>query len=171
MFNPSPNTDEKKVEEPEYNSFAGFNNDDDTVEVMKEEESKYLLLLKLLMNDPKIYEYMKCWIAAIIQRPNIKTKVAPVLFSKTHGTGKNTIVEGMIRIFGKTNSAVVESIDDITKNFNAHLCNKLFIYGDEINANAKKIADKLKQVITLTNSKPFCYTYSDIPSVSGPYFF
>lgn len=150
VFNPLPNIVEEKVEEPEYNSFGGFNNDDDSVKEMKEDDSKYLLLLKLLMNDPKIYEYMKCWIAAIIQRPNIKTKVAPVLFSKTHGTGKNTIVEGMIRIFGKTNSAVVESIDDITKNFNAHLCNKLFIYGDEINANAKKIADKLKQVITRT---------------------
>jgi len=93
---------------------------------------------------------MKCWIASIIQRPNIKTKVAPILFSKTHGSGKNTIVEGMIRIFGKSNSGVVESIEDITKNFNAHLCNKLFIYGDEINANAKKVADKLKQVITRT---------------------
>jgi hypothetical protein len=43
---------------------------------------------------------------------------------------------------------VVESIDDITRNFNAHLCNKLFIYGDEITANAKKVADRLKQVIT-----------------------
>ena len=30
------------------------------------------------------------------------------------------------------------------------MCNKLFIYGDEINANAKKVADKLKQVITRT---------------------
>ena len=28
------------------------------------------------------------------------------------------------------------------------MTNKLFIYGDEINANAKKVSDKLKQVIT-----------------------
>ena len=28
------------------------------------------------------------------------------------------------------------------------MTNKLFIYGDEINANAKKVNDKLKQVIT-----------------------
>lgn len=150
VFNPLPEPDDDSIEEPEYNSFGGFNNDDPNALEMKEEDSKYLKLLRLLMNDAKVYEYIKCWIASIIQRPNIKTKVCPILFSKTHGSGKNTIVEGMIKVFGKTNSGVVESIDDITKNFNAHLCNKLFIYGDEINANAKKVADKLKQVITRT---------------------
>ena len=150
VFNPLPDEEDASIEEPEYNSFGGFNNDDPNVVEMKEADSKYMELLKLLMNDDKVFEYMKCWISSIIQRPNIKTKVAPILFSKTHGSGKNTIVEGMIRIFGKSNSGVVESIEDITKNFNAHLCNKLFIYGDEINANAKKVADKLKQVITRT---------------------
>jgi hypothetical protein len=42
-------------------------------------------------------------------------------------------------------SAHVETIDDITKNFNSHLVNKLFIYGDEIKASSKCISDKLKQ--------------------------
>ena len=150
VFDPMPNEEDEELEDPEYNSFGGFNNDDPNAVEIIETDSQYLKLFKLLMNDDKVYEYMKCWIAAIIQRPNIKTKVAPILFSKTHGSGKNTIVEGMIRIIGKSNSAVVESIDDICKNFNSHLCNKLFIYGDEINANAKKVADKLKQVITRT---------------------
>jgi len=150
IFNPLLEEEDSTIEEPDYNSFRGFNNDDLDALEMKEEDSKYVELLRLLMNDDKVFEYMKCWISSIIQRPNIKTKVAPILFSKTHGSGKNTIVEGMIRIFGKYNSGVVESIEDITKNFNGHLCNKLFIYGDEINANAKKVADKLKQVITRT---------------------
>jgi hypothetical protein len=91
---------------------------------------------------------MKCWVASIIQRPEFKTKVAPILYSRTHGTGKNTFVDGVVAVLGRINCGVVESIDDITRNFNAHLCNKLFIYGDEISANAKKVADKLKQVIT-----------------------
>ena len=47
-------------------------------------------------------------------------------------------------------TAKVESIDDLTKNFNSHLCNKLFIHGDEICAKAKKVSDKLKEVITRT---------------------
>lgn len=150
VFNPVISDTDSSIEEPDYNSFCGFNNDDPDATVLLEEDSKYIELLRLLMNDDKVFEYMKCWISSIIQRPNIKTKVAPILFSKTHGSGKNTIVEGMIKIFGKYNSAMVESIEDITKNFNGHLCNKLFIYGDEINANAKKVADRLKQVITRT---------------------
>ena len=51
-------------------------------------------------------------------------------------------------ILFKNYSGHIENIDDITKNFNSHMTNKLFIYGDEINANAKKVSDKLKQVIT-----------------------
>ena len=43
---------------------------------------------------------------------------------------------------------MIESIDDVTRNFNAHFCNKLFIYGDEINASARKVVSRLKQIIT-----------------------
>jgi len=98
--------------------------------------------------EDKGYEYYKCWLAGIIQRPNIKTKVCPILFSKTHGSGKNSVVDGSIAIIGKSLCGQLESIEDITKNFNAHLCNKLLIYGDEICAKAKNVSDRLKAVIT-----------------------
>ena len=133
---------------PVYNAFGGFLNYDPEVKAIAETESDYLKLVKYLFPDDKVFEYIKCWIASIIQHPEIKTKVAPILFSRTHGTGKNSFVDGITAILGKNNCGVVESIDDITRNFNSHLCNKLFIYGDEINANAKKVADRLKQVIT-----------------------
>jgi hypothetical protein len=63
------------------------------------------------------------------------------------GVGKNAITDALCKLF-KNYSGHIENIDGITKNFNSHLTNKLFIYGDEINANAKKVSDKLKQVIT-----------------------
>ena len=100
------------------------------------------------MENP-IYEYFKQWIAHIIQYPYRKTNSAIVLYSETKGVGKNCIVECINRLLtGYT--AKVESIEDITKNFNAHLCNKLFITGDEICAKANKVSDKLKETITRT---------------------
>jgi hypothetical protein len=133
---------------PVYNAFGGFPNHAPEVKPMAEKESDFIALMRYLFQDDKVFEYMKCWVASIIQRPEFKTKVAPILYSRTHGTGKNTFVDGVVAVLGRINCGVVESIDDITRNFNAHLCNKLFIYGDEISANAKKVADKLKQVIT-----------------------
>jgi len=133
---------------PVYNAFGGFPNHDPSVKPLTEDTSDFIKLMRYLFTDDKVYEYMKCWIASIIQRPEFKTKVAPILFSRTHGTGKNSLVDGIVAVLGRINCGVVESIDDITRNFNAHLCNKLFIYGDEISANAKKVADRLKQVIT-----------------------
>ena len=76
-----------------------------------------------------------------------KTNVGIILYSMIGGVGKNAITDALCKLF-KNYSGHIESIDGITKNFNSHLTNKLFIYGDEINANAKKVSDKLKQVIT-----------------------
>lgn len=145
-----PTNTEEELEEGQdqpYNAFCGWVNDK-CAEPIKEEDSDFIKLMKWLLVEDKVFEYYKCWLASIIQRPHIKTKVAPILYSKTHGSGKNSLVDGSIAIIGKQLSACVECIEDITKNFNAHLCNKLFIYGDEICANAKKVADKLKAVIT-----------------------
>lgn len=147
-FDPT-NTEEvlNEGEYQPYNAFCGWVNDK-CAEPIAEGDSDFIKLMKHLLVEDKVFEYYKCWLASIIQRPHIKTKVAPILYSKTHGTGKNSLVDGSIAIIGKQLSACVECIEDITKNFNAHLCNKLFIYGDEICANAKKVADKLKAVIT-----------------------
>jgi hypothetical protein len=145
-----PTNTEEELEEGQnqpYNAFCGWVNDK-CAEPIKEDDSDFIKLMKWLLVEDKVFEYYKCWLASIIQRPHIKTKVAPILYSKTHGSGKNSLVDGSIAIIGKQLSACVECIEDITKNFNAHLCNKLFIYGDEICANAKKVADKLKAVIT-----------------------
>lgn len=128
-----------------YNMFKGFNfTDGDSV---SEDNSMFLKLLRYISNDNTVYEYMKCWISHIIKTPWKKTNVAVVLYSKIGGVGKNAIVDGLCKLFGNY-SGHIESIEDITKNFNNHITNKLFIYGDEINANAKKVSDKLKQVIT-----------------------
>ena len=128
-----------------YNMFKGLNYTDGIS--VSEGGSRFLQLLKYISNNDSIYEYMKCWISHIVQTPWKKTNVAVILYSKIGGVGKNALVDGLCKLFGNY-AGHIESIDDITKNFNNHITNKLFIYGDEINANAKKVSDKLKQVIT-----------------------
>ena len=152
-FDPLETKDPKdaKRKDIDYNCFAGFINKDLSVLPMTDEDFNKTGLGKLfahIFTENIVLEYFKCWLSHIIQKPNIKTKVAVVLFSKTHGIGKNTLVDYIIKILGKLLCGQVECIEDVTKNFNAHLCNKLLIYGDEISANAKKVSDRLKQIIT-----------------------
>lgn len=147
----TPYGDDVKKKNKDYNCFSGFINKDNNTPIMSNEEFEKTAFGKLfdwLFTEELVKEYIKSWFSHILQKPNIKTKVAVILYSKTHGVGKNTIVDYFISILGNLLCGVVECIDDITKNFNNHLCNKLFIYGDEINANAKKVADRLKAVIT-----------------------
>ncbi len=53
----------------------------------------------------------------------------------------------LVKLIGEY-AGLVTNIEHLTKKFNVDLCNKIFIYGDEINASAKKVADELKKVIT-----------------------
>ena len=96
-----------------------------------------------------MYENVKQWLAHMIQFPNKKTGKCVVLYSETTGVGKNCIVECIERLLNGY-SAKVESIQELTKQFNAHLCGKLFITGDEICAKASQISDALKNTITRT---------------------
>ena len=112
-----------------------------------DENNIFFKLLKYISNDDDSYEYFKQWIAHIVKTPYKKTNVAIILFSMIGGIGKNCLTDALCKLF-ENYSAHLESIEDLTKNFNSHLSNKLFIYGDEISAQAKKISDKLKQIIT-----------------------
>jgi len=127
-----------------YNYFNGYKYTDGEQALL---DNPFLNLLKRVSNDKKTYDYFVDWIAHIIQKPFKKTNIAIILYSNVKGIGKNCIVDGICKLL-KGYSAHVETIDDITKNFNSHLVNKLFIYGDEIKASSKCISDKLKQVIT-----------------------
>ena len=148
-FDPSEDVQQKSRPEnvAVYNLFGGFPNKTGA-DPINPDDSAFIKLMRYVFVEDKVFDYMKCWFAHIIQKPNVKTKAAPVLMSFAHGTGKNSVIDGFVAILGKDLCGVVESIEDITKNFNAHLCNKLLTYGDEISANAKKVNDKLKGVIT-----------------------
>lgn len=136
-------------ESKDYNCWTGFNHSIDSNLVFDEANSLFLKLLKRITNDDIIHEYLKQWIAHIIQKPWLKTKVGVVLYSDTKGVGKNALIDGIIKLL-EGYTAKIESIEDITRNFNSHLVNKLLIVGDEICAKAQGVSDKLKETITRT---------------------
>jgi hypothetical protein len=140
VFDPSNTHDEKY-----YNLFRGFPYDDPDVDDLDEASSKVLQLMNhLCVNDAS---YFLDWISRMIQNPGKKTEWAIVLYSKVGGVGKNCMTDFLVKLIGEY-AGLVTNIEDITKKFNVDLCNKIFIYGDEINASAKKVADELKKVIT-----------------------
>jgi hypothetical protein len=128
-----------------YNTFKGFKHDDAEP---CDENSPFLLHLKRLSNDKMVYEYIKQWIAHIIQKPYKKTNTAIVLYSETKGSGKNDLILGIEKIITSDLVAEINCIDDVVNNFNSNICNKLLVYGDEITAKAQAVNDKLKASIT-----------------------
>jgi hypothetical protein len=133
-----------------YNLFTGFEDVELTNEIINEDESYFLQLLKYITVTEDMYIYLKSWIAHIIQHPYKKTNTCIILYSAIGGIGKNCIVDGIVRLFGKY-SGKIENIEDIQARFNSDQANKLFIYGDEICAKAKSLYNTLKKTITRTD--------------------
>jgi hypothetical protein len=140
VFDPSNTHDDKY-----YNLFRGFPFDDPDVDDLDEASSKVLELMNHLCG--KDATYFLDWISRMLQNPAKKTEWAIVLYSKVGGVGKNCMTDFLVKLIGEY-AGLVNNIEDITKKFNVDLCDKIFIYGDEINAAAKKVADELKKVIT-----------------------
>lgn len=94
-------------------------------------------------------DYMLNWFSHIIQKPEVKTKVALVLFSMTEGVGKNIISDIFSELLAGY-SAKFRDTAALTDKFNVEMMGKLFVVGDEINARAQEVANELKDIITRT---------------------
>lgn len=128
-----------------FNTFKGFEMDDNTDAKCIEEFDS---LIKHIFKTDENINFMYSWLNHIITKPHIKTGVAVILYSDVHGVGKNTIVELIMRLIGSKYCSKLNRIEDITSNFNSHLTQKLFIYGDEIRSRASDLASELKNIIT-----------------------
>ena len=134
-----------------YNMFKGFKNDDDSVLPIDENESMFFKLLKHLCSvEPETYDYLKAVISHIIQKPYMKTNIGVILYSETKGIGKDSLITGLNALLGDEYYGTINDIEEITKKFNSNIVNKFLIYSDEIDARARKVADKIKSVITKT---------------------
>jgi hypothetical protein len=140
-----PNNTDEKI----YNNFVGFpydNNDQIDQSIL---QPLFTLIDTLFVEQIDRNAFYDFW-AWIRQRPHLKTEKAIVMYSDTHGVGKNTLVEFFNKVIHYT--TMVRDIKDLIKDFNSHLCNKLVICADEVNAKSKEIRDDLKNMITRTKT-------------------
>ena len=131
-----------------YNKFTGFKyNNDKPVKI--EKIQPFLDLINTLLDNEKVsIDAFLDWCAWIRQKPHLKTEKIVVLYSDAQGVGKNTLTQLICKVIGYSTS--INDIKDLTKNFNAHLANKLIICADEIKVKAREIRDELKNMSTRT---------------------
>lgn len=139
-------------ENSHYNLFNGFKYDSDDktydMEIVKPfiDHIKYVVKEDTTTESP-ITESMLNWFAHIIQKPQIKTSVAIILYSLDEGVGKN-IITGVFDRLLEGYTTRFRDTDDINTKFNSEMFGKLFVVGDEINARITEVANEIKDIIT-----------------------
>lgn len=90
--------------------------------------------------------YFIQWLAHMIQKPDEKPSVA-ILMKSLQGTGKGLLTKPLLEIFGQ-HGTHVNGHANLTQRFNSTVANKMLIFGDEVDLKDKKVADKLKGLIS-----------------------
>lgn len=110
---------------------------------------RYLEHIKtnICSGDEKVLDYLLCWMARAVQKPNSPGEVAIVLRG-AKGTGKTIFSDVFGRLFGRHYWAVADA-KYIVGNFNAHLRDCVVLFGDEAFwAGDRKHESVLKALIT-----------------------
>lgn len=146
IFNPNKNFPENKNY---LNLFTGFIydiNNDGKYDIHAIEP--YINHIKHVCNyNEDVYNYVMNWIAHIFQKPHVKIGVALVLYSETHGVGKNLICDVLEKLLSRYYLKLTNIAESVS-NFNSHHQNKLLNVCDEISARTRELSDELKDIIT-----------------------
>lgn len=144
----------ESLKEGIFNQFSGFKakykGQTDNIEKVQ-----FLLdFLKLVWCDNKddLFEYLLSWLAHIVQKPQQKTRVMLVLYSKEFQIGKGLFLEWFIKnVIGLRHGIKSNSFDHVAGRFNSAIENKIVFGLDEI-AGETMIGfneiQKLKSLIT-----------------------
>ena len=107
----------------------------------------FLRHLELLLPDSKDREILLSWCAAVVQKPGVKAKWAPVLIG-TQGNGKSLIGDVLAYAVGR-NHTVKPRADQLGGRFNSWIENKLLAVIEEIHTQGRReVMDALKPLIT-----------------------
>ena len=95
-----------------------------------------------------VYRYMVHWLASILQRPWLKTKVAPVFISQ-EGIGKDLIFSDIMgAVLGPRHHFSTSNVEDLVGRFTASLEGKTLVVFDEADNIKDSHVSKLKNLIT-----------------------
>ena len=99
---------------------------------------------RLVANDED-YEWLMCWMAHMIQKPEERPSVHP-LFRTEHGIGKNVLVEQVLNKLLAGHTATT-SLREIGNAHSETVANNLLVFVDESKAKGLKEYLKLKSVL------------------------
>ena len=107
--------------------------------------------------DAKSFEYYLDWLAHTVQRPWEQCIVMVVLRGDHEGSGKSTVSEIMLKIFGHGepgHGRIIKSMNELIGQFTPMLETAIFVAEEEILwAGDPKAADALKSTITASHIK------------------
>jgi Toprim domain/Family of unknown function (DUF5906) len=116
-----------------YNLFQGFG-----VKAIEGDCSKILWHIMEIICDGKtsLYEYVICWLAFMVQRPEVLPEVGLLLIGD-HGVGKGAFGEILSKIVGK-HFTKLTSAAQLTSRFSGHLAESILVFADEFDLDGKK---------------------------------
>jgi hypothetical protein len=95
------------------------------------------------------YKYVMRWMAWTVQNPDKPAGAAIVLQSKMEGTGKSTLSNVLLRIFGQQHGRMETTPYGFLAKFNPHLEYASFVALEEVSfAGDKKLAEQIKSRLT-----------------------
>jgi hypothetical protein len=101
----------------------------------------------LASGDRERFKYIMRWLAWTVQHPDQRAEAA-LVFKGKRGTGKGTLGNCMMVLFGQ-HSHQVSNSKHLTGNFNAHMRDVCFLFGDECYWPGEKQAEgTIKRMIT-----------------------
>lgn len=93
------------------------------------------------------------WLSWSLQHEDDKPAWAPLFYSETKGSGKNTLCKLVARLFGEENIAVQNNVDKLTSRFNMPVLNSKLVISEEVNLRADSSqGNELKTYITETDT-------------------
>jgi Family of unknown function (DUF5906)/Primase C terminal 2 (PriCT-2)/Bifunctional DNA primase/polymerase, N-terminal len=103
--------------------------------------------LVLAAKDKERFKYTMRWLAWMVQHPDQRAEVA-LVFKGNKGTGKGTLGNCLMKMFGQ-HSLQISNAKHLVGNFNAHMRDTCFLFGDECYWPGDKQAEgTLKRLIT-----------------------
>ena len=102
--------------------------------------------------DEKLWSYIIRWIAWVLQFPGERAGVVLVLRGR-RGTGKNTLLDALCRIFGQ-HAKTVSNPRHLVGNFNAHLQDCALLFANEAIAASDKTAESVLKTLVTDDTLP-----------------
>jgi hypothetical protein len=95
----------------------------------------------------ELFDYVMGWLARLFQHPDERGHTV-LLLQSGQGTGKNIIIDELVRAFGDHATVCVKP-DDLVGKFNAHLATSVLVFANEaIWGGDKKLEGSLKSLVT-----------------------